>query len=136
MTLPHKGSNFFILALITLTAGNTYHARNIVASVFVMVWATRLAGNSPKQSIRCYCTSYFIYQSTGFLLFRVLKRGSDSRFDDIRSHFFKFLGEQYRLTSLLIYLYFSGFWIGKLRDIFLDLILYLNLEHRSDCLGK
>jgi hypothetical protein len=29
----------------------------------------------------------------GFLLFRVLKTGSDTRFDDIRSHFFKFLGQ-------------------------------------------
>ena len=28
----------------------------------------------------------------GFLLFRVLKIGSDSRFDTIRAHFFKFLG--------------------------------------------
>ncbi|KAG8926571.1 hypothetical protein FRC02_008796 [Tulasnella sp. 418] len=67
------GSNFFVLALLTLLLGNTFHARNIVASVLVMIWATRLGG---------------------FLLFRVLKRGSDSRFDDIRSHFFKFLGVQ------------------------------------------
>ncbi|KAI0337265.1 DUF1295-domain-containing protein [Trametopsis cervina] len=71
------GSNFFVLSLITLLMGNTYHTRNIVASVFVMVWATRLAG---------------------FLLFRVLKTGSDTRFDDIRSHFFKFM----------------GFWIGQI----------------------
>ena len=28
----------------------------------------------------------------GFLLFRVLKTGSDTRFDEIRSHFFKFFG--------------------------------------------
>lgn len=42
-----------------------------------MVWASRLAG---------------------FLLFRVLKTGKDARFDDIRSHFFKFL----------------GFWIGQI----------------------
>lgn len=65
------GSNFFILALITLTTGGTYYARNIVASVLVMVWSARLAG---------------------FLLFRVLKTGSDARFDDMRSHFFKFAG--------------------------------------------
>lgn len=71
------GSNFFILALITLLAGQTFHARNVVVGVFVMVWAARLAG---------------------FLLFRVLKRGSDSRFDDIRSHFLKFL----------------AFWIGQI----------------------
>ncbi|TDL23754.1 DUF1295-domain-containing protein [Rickenella mellea] len=71
------GSNFFILALFTLLVGNTFHGRNIVASVLVMVWAARLAG---------------------FLLFRVLKTGSDTRFDDIRSHFLKFL----------------GFWIGQI----------------------
>ncbi|TFK71626.1 DUF1295-domain-containing protein [Pluteus cervinus] len=65
------GSNFFILALVTLLLGNTFHARNIVASVLVMAWAVRIAG---------------------FLLYRVLKMGSDTRFDEIRSHFFKFLG--------------------------------------------
>ncbi|KAF8952417.1 hypothetical protein BDZ97DRAFT_1909289 [Flammula alnicola] len=64
------GSNFFFLALLTLLAGNTYHTRNIVASVLVMVWAVRIAG---------------------FLLFRVVKMGSDNRFDNIRSHFWKFL---------------------------------------------
>ncbi|EEB91365.1 hypothetical protein MPER_10281, partial [Moniliophthora perniciosa FA553] len=58
--------------LLTFLIGNTFHTRNIVASVWVMVWAVRIAG---------------------FLLFRVLKTGSDARFDDIRSHFFKFLGQ-------------------------------------------
>jgi len=71
------GSNFFILALLTLIIGNTFYTRNIVASILVMVWATRLAG---------------------FLLLRVLKAGSDNRFDEIRSNFFKFL----------------GFWIGQI----------------------
>ncbi|CCO30430.1 hypothetical protein BN14_04459 [Rhizoctonia solani AG-1 IB] len=71
------GSNFFLLAILTLCVNGIYHARNIVATVFVLVWATRLAG---------------------FLLFRVLKTGSDTRFDDIRSHFFKFL----------------GFWVGQI----------------------
>ncbi|WVQ69024.1 uncharacterized protein L199_007236 [Kwoniella botswanensis] len=42
-----------------------------------MLWAARLAG---------------------FLLFRVLKTGSDTRFDDIRNHFFKF----------------AGFWVGQI----------------------
>jgi steroid 5-alpha reductase family enzyme len=42
-----------------------------------MIWATRIAG---------------------FLLFRVLKTGTDSRFDDIRNNFFKFL----------------AFWIGQI----------------------
>ncbi|KAJ3879811.1 DUF1295-domain-containing protein [Lentinula edodes] len=71
------GSNFFILALLTLLIGNEFHARNIVASVLVMVWATRIAG---------------------FLLYRVLKTGSDTRFDEIRSSFLKF----------------SGFWLGQI----------------------
>lgn len=71
------GSNFFLLALLTLLIGQTFDARHVVVSVLVMVWATRLAG---------------------FLLFRVLKMGSDTRFDDIRSHFFKFM----------------GFWIGQI----------------------
>ncbi|EIN06027.1 DUF1295-domain-containing protein [Punctularia strigosozonata HHB-11173 SS5] len=71
------GSNFFILALLTLLLENTFYARNIVASVLVMLWASRLSG---------------------FLLFRVLKMGSDTRFDDIRSHFLKFL----------------GFWVGQI----------------------
>jgi steroid 5-alpha reductase family enzyme len=71
------GSNFFILALLTLLLGQNFDARNVIASVLVMVWATRLAG---------------------FLLFRVLKMGSDTRFDDIRSHFWKFF----------------GFWVGQI----------------------
>ncbi|KAJ7746944.1 DUF1295-domain-containing protein [Mycena maculata] len=64
------GSNFFILALLTLLAGGTFHARNVVTSVLVMIWAVRIAG---------------------FLFFRVLMTGHDGRFEEIRKHFFKFL---------------------------------------------
>ncbi|PVG03138.1 DUF1295-domain-containing protein [Serendipita vermifera] len=71
------GSNFFILALLTLLLGQSSHPRNVIATVFVLVWAVRIAG---------------------FLLYRVLKTGSDSRFDDIRSKFLSFL----------------GFWIGQI----------------------
>ncbi|GAA95851.1 uncharacterized protein L969DRAFT_104151 [Mixia osmundae IAM 14324] len=63
--------NFFLIALITLTFGNQYHAREIVVSVFMMIWAARLGG---------------------FLFFRVLKTGSDGRFDQIRSNLLKFAG--------------------------------------------
>ncbi|PLW06848.1 hypothetical protein PCASD_21357 [Puccinia coronata f. sp. avenae] len=63
------GSNFFILALITLVYGQTFLSRNWIASLAVMLWAIRLAG---------------------FLLFRVLKRGKDDRFDEMRSNFFRF----------------------------------------------
>ena len=68
------GSNFLVLALFTLLCGGAQHfhqARSLVASIFVMVWAARLSG---------------------FLLFRILKSGSDTRFDDKRDNFFKFLG--------------------------------------------
>lgn len=95
------------LALLTLLIGNTFHARNIgwwlcvyisgllnmtlVASVFVMIWAVRIAG---KCQVCCPVLSGWWNQFTtiGFLLFRVVKRGSDSRFDEIRSNFLKFLG--------------------------------------------
>lgn len=58
------GSNFLILALVTLNFGGTYYARNIVVSILVMIWAARLAI---------------------FLLIRVIKSdGKDTRFDDKR----------------------------------------------------
>jgi steroid 5-alpha reductase family enzyme len=38
------GSNFFILALITLVYGQTFLSRNWIASLAVMLWAIRLAG--------------------------------------------------------------------------------------------
>ncbi|KAJ7460555.1 DUF1295-domain-containing protein [Mycena latifolia] len=81
------GSNFFILgkspslriclsvneglhtALLTLLAGGTFHTRNVVTSVLVMIWAVRIAG---------------------FLFFRVLMTGHDGRFDEIRRHFLNF----------------------------------------------
>ena len=39
----------------------------------------------------------------GFLLFRVLKTGSDTRFDDIRSHFFKFFGEPSGCSNTVVH---------------------------------
>ena len=52
---------------------------------YVLAWSP---GHSPRGNAHWFVS--------GFLLFRVLKTGSDTRFDDIRSHFFKFF----------------GFWIG------------------------
>ena len=48
-----------------------HSARQIVCSLFIMVWGARLSG---------------------FLLFRILKTGKDDRFDDKRDKFFSFLG--------------------------------------------
>jgi len=66
------GTNFVVLAIITLAfSGGPYNARQIVDSIFIMLWGARLSG---------------------FLLFRILKTGKDDRFDDKRDKFFSFLG--------------------------------------------
>jgi steroid 5-alpha reductase family enzyme len=66
------GSNFILLAILTLSLSeNRGEARNIVASIFIILWAARLGG---------------------FLLFRILKTGKDDRFDDKRDKFWSFLG--------------------------------------------
>ena len=65
------GSNFALLAIITLALSGHHHARQVVASLFLIAWAVRLSG---------------------FLFFRILRTGSDDRFDDKRDKFFPFLG--------------------------------------------
>ena len=65
------GTNFILIAILTLAFSGHHNARQIVASLFLILWATRLAG---------------------FLLFRILKTGKDDRFDDKRDKFFPFLG--------------------------------------------
>ncbi|PQE20143.1 3-oxo-5-alpha-steroid 4-dehydrogenase protein [Rutstroemia sp. NJR-2017a BBW] len=65
------GTNFVVLAIITLAFSGHHNARQIVASLFIMVWGARLSA---------------------FLLFRILKTGKDDRFDDKRDKFFPFLG--------------------------------------------
>ncbi|KAK5289777.1 hypothetical protein BJ546DRAFT_322671 [Cryomyces antarcticus] len=65
------GTNFTVLAIITLAFSGHHNARQIVVSLFIMLWALRLSG---------------------FLLFRILRTGKDDRFDDKRDKFFPFLG--------------------------------------------
>lgn len=65
------GTNFAWLAILTLAMGGSTNARQIIASIFIILWALRLSG---------------------FLLFRILKTGKDDRFDDKRDKFFPFLG--------------------------------------------
>ncbi|KAK0632087.1 oxidoreductase-like protein [Immersiella caudata] len=68
------GTNFALLSILTLSLSSPIHtptARQLVASLFLIVWSLRLSS---------------------FLLFRVLKTGKDDRFDDKRDHFFRFLG--------------------------------------------
>ena len=65
------GTNFILVSALTLGFAESPNARQIVASLFIMIWAARLSG---------------------FLLFRILKTGKDDRFDDKRDKFFPFLG--------------------------------------------
>lgn len=65
------GTNFILVSVLTLAFSESPNARQIVASLFIMIWAARLSG---------------------FLLFRILKTGKDDRFDDKRDKFFPFLG--------------------------------------------
>jgi steroid 5-alpha reductase family enzyme len=63
-------TNFVVLAIITLSFSGTHNARQIVDSLFIVLWGAR---------------------SSGFLLFRIIKPGKDDRFDNKRDDFFKFL---------------------------------------------
>ena len=65
------GTNFVWLAIFTLAMSGTTTARQIITSIFIMLWGARLSA---------------------FLLFRILKTGKDDRFDDMRDKFFSFLG--------------------------------------------
>ena len=63
--------NFALIAAVTFAIHQTYTARQIVITTFTLVWSARLGG---------------------FLLYRVLRRGKDERFDGIRGRFCSFLG--------------------------------------------
>ena len=64
-------TNFIVLAIVTLTVGGFYTARQIVVFCFVVVWGLRLAT---------------------YLFSRILIIGTDDRFDDKRDKFWSFLG--------------------------------------------
>ncbi|XXH06094.1 tubulin-dependent ATPase kip3 [Hypoxylon texense] len=65
------GTNFVVLAILTLALSRSPDPRQIVASVFLVAWGLRLSL---------------------FLLYRVLRTGGDRRFDGTRDRFFPFLG--------------------------------------------
>jgi len=58
------GTNFVVLALTTMVLSGTYQWRQIAATAAVTLWGLRLSG---------------------YLLYRIIKIGEDSRFDDKRS---------------------------------------------------
>ncbi|XP_042488162.1 uncharacterized protein LOC122068384 isoform X1 [Macadamia integrifolia] len=58
-------TNFVIIAILTLVLKGTWHFRQIILTLFVVIWGLRLAG---------------------FLLMRILQWGEDRRFDEMRSN--------------------------------------------------
>ncbi|RIA95256.1 hypothetical protein C1645_758090 [Glomus cerebriforme] len=65
------GSNVALLAILTFIFCQTWYVRQIVATIFAILWGARLGL---------------------FCLYRMLKSGTDSRFDNIRKSFMSFLG--------------------------------------------
>mmetsp|Transcript_32226 Transcript_32226/g.52074 ORF Transcript_32226/g.52074 Transcript_32226/m.52074 type:complete len:314 (-) Transcript_32226:1048-1989(-) len=65
------GTNFIVLAVLTILVNQTYFARQIVVTCLVCAWGLRLGF---------------------FLLYRIIKIGKDERFNDVRDNFLKFLG--------------------------------------------
>jgi steroid 5-alpha reductase family enzyme len=63
--------NFILLAVMTLCAQGTYYQRQIAITAMVCIARLELAA---------------------YLLYRVLKRGKDARFDEMRSNFWAFAG--------------------------------------------
>lgn len=63
------GTNFLLLAVLTLCLNGAYNARQIILTCLVGAWALRLSG---------------------FLLARILITGKDDRFDEIRNNLCKF----------------------------------------------
>ncbi|OQS54700.1 hypothetical protein EHP00_980 [Ecytonucleospora hepatopenaei] len=63
------GTNFIVLAILTLILSKTYSWRQILVTLLVTLWGIRLSG---------------------YLLYRILKTGTDKRFDDKRNDPIKF----------------------------------------------
>jgi steroid 5-alpha reductase family enzyme len=63
-------TNFILIALLTFFANGAYSARQIAVTVLVCLSRLELAS---------------------YLLYRVLKRGKDDRFDQVRTSFVAFL---------------------------------------------
>lgn len=63
--------NFFVLAIVSFVVQGIYSSRTILATSLVCVWAVRLGS---------------------YLLARVISRGKDERFDEIRSDCLRFFG--------------------------------------------
>ena len=63
MPCPAGSTAFAVVAIGTLTYAHYYHARQIIVTVMVLLWALRLGG---------------------FLVLRVMATGGDSRFNEVK----------------------------------------------------
>jgi steroid 5-alpha reductase family enzyme len=94
------GMNFTILALVTLFTGGYLHPRQIIITTLVCVSRTQLGL---------------------YLLYRVLKRGHDDRFNEMRDQFWAFL----------------GFWVFQMMWVLVGSapVIYVNMSSHNPPLG-
>eukprot|EP01119_Soliformovum_irregulare_P019693 TRINITY_DN6296_c0_g1_i2.p1 TRINITY_DN6296_c0_g1~~TRINITY_DN6296_c0_g1_i2.p1 ORF type:complete len:175 (+),score=18.12 TRINITY_DN6296_c0_g1_i2:72-596(+) len=85
------GSNFVLVAILTLIFGETFFVRKIIATVAVSVWGLRLIG---------------------YLFYRITKIGRDERFDGTRDKPIRFF--------IWFMLQFIGVWLISLPLILLN----------------
>jgi len=87
--------SFILITLILTIVNKAFSPAQLIVSSFIIIWGSRLGA---------------------YLFLRILKIGTDDRFDDRRNNFFKFL----------------GFWILQATTVWAVLIpaaVYLNLEN-------
>lgn len=65
------GTNFVVLAVFTFCLATTWNWRQIMLTAFIVIWGLRLSG---------------------YLLYRIIKIGEDTRFDDKRENCLAFAG--------------------------------------------
>lgn len=104
-------------ALLTLLLGNTYHARNIVASVLVMIWAARIAGMFDYRSHVGLITVFFEHKMDRvFAVPRVENRQRLALRYDPRTLFqVSWYGQSVSVWGHLfnrLCVAMAGFWIG------------------------
>lgn len=80
--------NFIVLAVLGFLLTGTYESRMIATTACTVLWGLRIAGNH----LSLYSGENSTNDKIAYLLYRILKTESDTRFDEIRGSFFKFLG--------------------------------------------
>jgi len=100
------GTNFILLAIMTLCVRGSYNPRQIGVSICIILWGLRLAL---------------------YLLTRILKIGEDHRFDDIRKNIYKFAG--------FWFAQFVSVWLIFIPNAFINAVPYQPDLNWRDYLG-